>query len=210
MQDATAQMAVLQFMLAGKDETAVPDHGALRPPDPGLRGRRADMDTARPRTARSTTSCAARLGALRHRLLGPRRRHHPPGGAREVRLPGRHDDRHRLAHAERRRPRHVRLRRGRRRRRGRDGGLPVGGALPEARGRAPHRRALGLGRAEGRDPQGVRDPHGEGRHQPGGRVLRPGHPRRSAARARARSRTWARSSAPPPRSSPTTSAWPCT
>ena len=65
----------------------------------------------------------------------------------------------------------------------------------------------GLDRAEGRDPQGVRDPDREGRHEPRDRVLRPRHARRSAAPARARSRTWAPSSAPRPRSSRTTSAW---
>ena len=50
---------------------------------------------------------------------------HPPGRARELRVPGRHDDRHRLAHAERRRARHDRDRCRRRRRDGRDGGLAV-------------------------------------------------------------------------------------
>ena len=40
MQDATAQMALLQFMLAKLPTVAVPDHGALRPPDPGARRRR--------------------------------------------------------------------------------------------------------------------------------------------------------------------------
>jgi hypothetical protein len=38
------------------------------------------------------------LEQVRHRLLEARRGHHPPGGARELRLPRRHDDRHRLAH----------------------------------------------------------------------------------------------------------------
>ena len=49
MQDATAQMALLQFMTAGLPTVQVPTHGALRPPDPGP-GRRRH----RPQDARST------------------------------------------------------------------------------------------------------------------------------------------------------------
>ena len=48
MQDATAQMALLQFMTAGLDEVAVPVHRALRPPDPG-QGRRRHRPEVRPR-----------------------------------------------------------------------------------------------------------------------------------------------------------------
>ena len=100
MQDATAQMALLQFMQAGRDETAVPVDGPLRPPDPGLSRRKdADMETARTTNAEVYNFLRTCSGALRHRLLGPRRGHHPSGRAREVRLPGRHDDRHRLAYA---------------------------------------------------------------------------------------------------------------
>ena len=207
MQDATAQMALLQFMLAGRNETAVPTTVHCDHLIQAHVGAAADMQTARTTERRGLRLPAQRLGALRHRLLGAGRRHHPPGGARELRLPRRHDDRHRLAHAERRRPRHVRLRRRRRRRGRRDGGLPLGGAAAEAHRRAPDRQALGLDRAEGRDPEGVRAPDREGRHQPRDRVLRPRRARRSAAPARARSPTWAPSSAPPPRSSRTTSAW---
>ena len=63
-------------------------------------------------------------------------------------------------------------------------GLPLGGDVPEADRRAPHRRAERLDLAEGRHPQALRHAHREGRHQPGRRVLRPGRARRSAAPAR--------------------------
>ena len=50
----------------------------------------------------------------------------------------------------------------------------------------------------------------QGRHRRHRRVLRPGRRRRSAAPARPPSATWAPRSAPPPRSSPTTTPWPAT
>ena len=49
MQDATAQMALLQFMTAGLPTRAGADHRALRPPHPGACRRRH-----RPRRTRST------------------------------------------------------------------------------------------------------------------------------------------------------------
>jgi aconitate hydratase len=57
MQDATAQMAVLQFMLSGRDETAVPttvhcDHLIL-----AKSGADEDVQPPSSSTARSTTSC---------------------------------------------------------------------------------------------------------------------------------------------------------
>ena len=76
-------------------------HRPLRPPDPGLPGRgRGHGDRAgnQPRGLRLPSQ---RERALRHRLLGAGRGHHPPGGAREVRLSRRHDDRNRFPHAER-------------------------------------------------------------------------------------------------------------
>ena len=45
---------------------------------------------------------------------------------------------------------------------------------PEADRRAPPWLALGLGRGQGRHPQGRRHPHGEGRHRRDRRVLRAG------------------------------------
>ena len=130
MQDATAQMALLQFMTAGLPAGGGADHRALRPPHPG-QGRRRHRPEGRRSTPtpRSTSSCAVGVGQVRHRLLEAGLGHHPPGRAREVRLPRRDDDRHRQPHAQRRRPRHGRHRRRRRRRRRRDDRLPVQRAL---------------------------------------------------------------------------------
>ena len=146
MQDATGQMALLQFMQAGKTQVAVPSHRALRPPDP--RAERAPPRTwQRAITENSEVYDFLALGLeeVRHRLLEAGRGHHPPGRPRELRLPGRPDDRRRLPHAERGRPRHARHRRRRRGLRRGDGRAAVGGArIPKLDRRAPHRQALGL------------------------------------------------------------------
>ena len=174
MQDATAQMALLQFMLGEHAEHRGAHHGALRPPHPGARRRRGGPRSRARREPRGLRLPAQRLGEVRHRLLEAGQRHHPPGRAGELRVPRRHDDRHRLAHAERRRARHGRDRCGRCRRGRRDGGLAVQHARPEAHRRAAHRIAVGLDRAEGRHSQGRGSPHGEGRHRRDRRVLRAG------------------------------------
>ena len=62
--------------------------------------------------------------------------------------------------------------------------------------------------AQGRHPEGRRDPHRQGRHRRHRRVLRPRRRQPSAAPARPPSATWAPRSAPPPRCSPTTTPWP--
>ena len=105
---ATAQMALLQFMLAGRETTAVPttvhcDH-LIR----AHVGAESDMRAAKVTNREVYEFLSSACGALRHRFLGAGRGHHPPGGARELRLPRWHDDRHRLAHAQRGRPGHVR------------------------------------------------------------------------------------------------------
>ena len=89
-------------------------------------------------------SCRAKYGIG---FWKPGSRDHPPGRARELRVPRRDDDRHRQPHAERRRARHGRDRRRRRRRGRRDGGLAVQHALAEGDRRATHRRARRAGRA---------------------------------------------------------------
>ena len=71
--------------------------GALRPPHPG-QGRRRDRPRRRHRHQPGGLRLPALgVGEVRHRLLGPGQRDHPPGRARELRLPRRDDDRHRLA-----------------------------------------------------------------------------------------------------------------
>ncbi len=208
MQDATAQMALLQFMLAGRDDDRGADDRPLRPPDPRPLGRRHRHRAARStRTARSTTSsqsASARYGigfwkpgaGIIHQVV--LENYAFPGGM--------------MIGTDSHTPN--------------AGGLGmfavgVGGAdavdvmagfpwevlQPEADRRPPDRQAVGLDLAEGRDPQAARHPDRQGRHQPDRRVLRPRRRARSRAPARGRSPTWAPSSAPRPRSSPSTSAW---
>lgn len=65
MQDATAQMALLQFMQAGKDETAVPSTVHCDHLIQAYKGKDADMDTARTTNAEVYAflrSCSARYG----------------------------------------------------------------------------------------------------------------------------------------------------
>ena len=146
MQDATAQMALLQFMTAGLPTVQVPSDRALRPPHPGPgRRRHRPQDRAR-RELGGVRVPAHRLGEVRHRLLEAGLRDHPPGRARAVRVPGRDDDRHRQPHAQRRRPRHGRDRRRRRRRGRRHGRLAVQHAGAEGHRRAPARASSRAGR----------------------------------------------------------------
>ncbi len=102
MQDATAQMALLQFMTAGLAEVAVPstvhcDH-LIQAKENG-KHRPARCRAGQRRGLRLPR---VRLRAVRHRVLEARFRDHPPGGPRAVRLPRRDDDRHRLPHPQRR------------------------------------------------------------------------------------------------------------
>ena len=65
MQDATAQMALLQFMQAGRDETAVPSTVHCDHLIQAYQGADADMDTARTTNAevyKFLRSCSARYG----------------------------------------------------------------------------------------------------------------------------------------------------
>lgn len=81
MQDATAQMALLQFMNAGKSHVAVPatvhcDHLI-----------RADVGVSKDASCRKDPKQGSLrfpevgVGKVRNRLLGPGRGHHPSGGA---------------------------------------------------------------------------------------------------------------------------------
>ncbi len=82
--------------------------------------------------------------------------------------------------------------------------------MAQAHRRPPHRRAQRLGGAQGRHPQGGRDPHRQGRHRRHRRVLRRGRQQHQLHRQGAPSATWAPRSAPPRRCSPTTTPWPAT
>ena len=149
-------------------------HRALRPPDLGQGGR-----THRPGRRRRHQPRGLRLPPLgqrqvRHRLLGTRQRHHPPGRARELRLSRRHDDRHRQPHAERRRPGHGGHRRRRCRRGRRHDRLPVQRPLAEGHRRPADRHAVRVVVTEGRHPRGRPRPDRRGRHRRDHRVPRPG------------------------------------
>ena len=210
MQDATAQMALLQFMTAGLPEVAVPstvhcDHliqakvGANDRPRRGHRHQPGGLRLP-----------ALGVGEVRHRLLGPGQRDHPPGRARELRLPRRDDDRHRLPHAQRRRARHGRHRRRRRRRRRRDDRVPVQRPLAEGHRRPADRRAVAAGRA--RRTSSSRSPGCSPSRAAPGRSSSTTAPAPTPSRppARARSATWAPRSAPRRRCSRTTPTWPPT
>ena len=203
-------MALLQFMTAGLPEVAVPSTVHCDHLIQAKVGANIDLQRRARHQQRGLRLPRVGVGQVRHRLLEAGQRHHPPGRARELRLPRRDDDRHRQPHAQRRRPRHGRHRRRRRRRRRRHDRLPVQRALAQAHRRPPHRRARRLVVAEGRHPEGRRDPHRQGRHRRHRRVLRPGRRLHLAPPARPPSATWAPRSAPPRRCSPTTTPWPRT
>ena len=139
MQDATAQMALLQFMTAGLPQVAVPSTVHCDHLIQAKAGADIDLHFALDINSEVYDFLRSRLGQVRHRLLEAGQRHHPPGRAGELRLPRRDDDRHRQPHPERRRPRHGGHRRRRRRRRRRDDRLPVQRALAQGHRRAPHR-----------------------------------------------------------------------
>ena len=105
MQDATAQMALLQFMTAGLPEVAVPstvhcDHLIL-----AKSGADIDLHFALDVNSEVYEFLRTVEREVRHRVLEAGQRDHPPGRAGELRLPGRDDDRDGQPHAQRRRAR---------------------------------------------------------------------------------------------------------
>ena len=201
MQDATAQMALFQFMMSGRKRVAVPSTVHC---DHLIRAR----DAARP------TTCSARISEneevydflrsaraqVRHRLLAAR----APGIIHQVVLENYAFPGGLMIGTDSHTPN--------------AGGLGmlaigVGGAdcgevmaglpwevlHPKLIGVHLTGKLLGLDGAQGRHHLALHAPHREGRHQQDHRVLRPRRASRSAPPARARSATWAPSSAPPPR-----------
>ncbi len=168
MQDATAQMALLQFMSAGIPSVAVPstvhcDHLIRAEVGSG-----PDLDRAFSENKEVYDFLAERFRASRHRILEARIRHHSPGRAGELRVPGRHDDRDRLPHTECRRAWHDRDRRWRCGCGRRDGGHAVGAEVPEDHRRSPQGVAQRMELGERCHPQGCRHPYrerGDGRHR---------------------------------------------
>ena len=130
-----------------------PHDRALRSPHPRpgpVRGRPAHLLG---RQRRGLRVPAGRVRRLRHRFLGARFGDHPPGRPRELRLPGRDDDRHRQPHPQRRRPGHDRRGSGRRRRHRRHDRVPVQRALAPPDRRAPDGPVVGLVVGQGRHPR---------------------------------------------------------
>ncbi len=84
MQDATAQMALLQFMTAGLPEVAVPSTVHCDHLIQAKVGAAADLGAAIDTNAEVYDFLEIGLGQVRHRLLEARRGHHPPGRARET------------------------------------------------------------------------------------------------------------------------------
>ena len=104
MQDATAQMAVLQFVSSGLPTTAVPttihcDH-LIEAEKQGVP--QGTWSVAVTKNKEVYDFLASGCRQVRHGLLEAGQRHHPPDRAGELRLPWRPDDRHRLAHSQRR------------------------------------------------------------------------------------------------------------
>ena len=102
MQDATAQMAMLQFMQAGRDETAVPTTVHCDHLIEAYRGASDDLATAR--TTNSEVydflrTCSARYGVG---FWGPGAGIIHQVVLEKYAVPGRHDARDGFAHAERR------------------------------------------------------------------------------------------------------------
>ena len=175
MQDATGQMALLQFMQAGKARVAVPIDRALRPPDPGA-------DAAPPRTcARAIAenrevydflhSASKKYGigfwkpgagiihqvvlenyAFPGGLMIGADSHTPNGGRARHGWPS--------ASAARTAARSM-------------AGLPWEVLHPKLVGVHLTGKLSGWSVAEGRDHVPLRAPHGQGRHQQDHRVLRP-------------------------------------
>ncbi len=174
LQDATGADGAAAVHAGGQAAGGGAVDGALRSPHPGADGRRRGHAARDHREQRGLRLPALGLEEVRHRLLEAGRGHHPPGGARELRVPGRPHDRHGLAYAQCGRPRHDRHRRGRGRLRRGHGRARLGGARPEADRRAPDRQALGVDLGQGRDHLSAGAPHRQGRHQQDRRVLRSG------------------------------------
>ncbi len=230
LQDFTGVPAVVDLAAmraamarAGRDPSRVDPLGALRPRDrplgAGRRGRHAAglraQHRARVRAQRRALPAAA-LGPGRLRLVPRRAARHgdrAPGQPRASRARrgnprrrrrARHAGRHRLAHDDDQRPRRARLRR--RRHRGRGGHA---GRAARARHALGRRRAHGRRAARGRD----RDrPRADADRAAAARTASSGASSSSAATASRRSRsptarrspTCRPSTAPPPRSSPST------
>ena len=102
MQDATAQMALLQFMNSGRNEAAVPSTVHCDHLIQAYKGAKEDIATAtktNEEVYRFLRDVSSRYGIG---FLAARSRHHSSGRTGKLRFSGRHDDRHRFPYSERR------------------------------------------------------------------------------------------------------------
>ena len=136
MQDATGQMALLQFMQAGKARVAVPSTVHC---DHLIRAQTGASEDMRRAVTENNEVYEFLHSASKKYGIGfwkPGVGDHPPGGPRELRLPGRPHDRRRLPHPERGRPRHA----GHRRR----AASTAARSWPACRGRCSTRSSIGV------------------------------------------------------------------
>lgn len=98
MQDATAQMALLQFMNAGKDQVAVPSTVHCDHLIQAYKGAKADIATAR-LTNEEVYDFLRDVSSLWHWLLETGSRNYPSGSARKLCFPRRYDGGNRLSYA---------------------------------------------------------------------------------------------------------------
>lgn len=106
MQDATAQMALLQFMNAGKEKVAVPSTVHCDHLIQAYKGAKEDIATATKTNEEVydfLRDVSSRYGIG---FWKPGARYHSPGSARKLRFPRRNDGRNRLSHSECRRTGH--------------------------------------------------------------------------------------------------------
>eukprot|EP00166_Cyanidium_caldarium_P003126 ctg_302.g131 len=160
--------------VGGHSARAGADHHPLRSPDHRAK-RGARGSGARHQPEQGGVRFSVVFGRqVWHGVLAAGLGHYPPGGVGELRLSGRPDDRHRLAHAQRRRAGYGGDRSGWCRCRGRHGRAAVGAESAQSDRRAPDRGAARLGLAQRYHPQGGRHSDGQGRHRRHHRVLRAG------------------------------------
>jgi aconitate hydratase len=173
MQDATAQMALLQFSTTGRKKVAVPSTVHCDHLIQARVGAKQDLQEALLKSNEVFNFLESISNKYGIGFWKPGAGIIHQSRAGELRLPRRHDDRHRQPHGERRRPGHGGHRRGRRRRLRRDERHGLGTEMPKLIGVKLTGKLSGWTSPEGRDPESGRHPHREGRHRRHRGILRP-------------------------------------
>lgn len=105
MQDATAQMALLQFMQSGRDEVAVPSSVHCDHLIRAYQGAAADMKTSNQENKEVFDFLRSASSKYGIGFSGSERRYHPSSCAGAIRVSRRHDHRNGFAYAQWRRSR---------------------------------------------------------------------------------------------------------